>query len=906
MNKNFVKVLLLSAVQIVLTFFSANSQVIEKNGIFYHDFIIAPDSLTILEQYLSVDNNQLSKQQNLPFIKDNFIINSLDGDYGCDQSNVVAAMDGNGNSMYAWIDYRNYEREIYAQMLNSNGNKLGVNFKVNDNKIIGNNSPFVAANKHGDFVIAWLQNFNYVIVQRFNRLGQKLGNNIIVNTIYGFNTTVPSVAINNDGSFIVAWSSEVGNWKYQVYARLFDFTGTPMGSERLISEPGINLSSIGSDKQIDVDEAGNYCITWSAYVGNSNSNIYLQMLNKFGQLSGSNILVSDPLSQISNVFPNVSAVKGGSFLVAWTQTEAVAARVYSRLTGFATAVLRFNDPQHYTYPRCLSSSDRDSTFYLLTGNYGSGYVRKIKSSGEFDGDTTRISFNLSANEFVYASDLTDVRNNRLMVALSGYARSDQNAYAQNFTNQLIAIGNAEKLHDDIGSAFQRLPSVKFNNQGKSISVWEDQRNGRSDLYAQTFDENFNPVNVNIQINDSSTDSWFLREKEIVSLSDGTFIIVFTGSDEYYKNIIWLQAVSALGEKIGSRFKLKGDFFNENIKIAVNTNYKDDIIVCWYSQYGGTSIVLDKSLSVSISEVNFLKYITGQLYRPFNISIDDEFNLFAVWKKYDNASNKYSNQIYGQIFNKFGLPFASPFVVDSTHLYILDIKCKNEGKNDYIIVYKDEARYSMIRRYTLDKEYRYETRLDSYSYSPTSINITKFKNRQAFITYIKGLDVKGIYFNDNRRSAEEFDLHSFDYINTNYNEFNGIVGTDIHNDNLFFTYESSRNKGSGSDIWGNVRKIEKVDFEEELFFEPVTSDYLYNNFPNPFNGFTKIFYELLAYHRVKLIVYDVLGREVAVLVNEDQEKGVYDVGFDASGLAAGVYFYKLEAFHTTVKKMVLLK
>jgi len=63
---------------------------------------------------------------------------------------------------------------------------------------------------------------------------------------------------------------------------------------------------------------------------------------------------------------------------------------------------------------------------------------------------------------------------------------------------------------------------------------------------------------------------------------------------------------------------------------------------------------------------------------------------------------------------------------------------------------------------------------------------------------------------------------------------------------------------------------------------------------------------LSFHKVKLAVYDILGNEVRVLVNENQEKGLYEVEFDAIGLASGVYFYKLEAFNTSVKKMLLLK
>ena len=108
------------------------------------------------------------------------------------------------------------------------------------------------------------------------------------------------------------------------------------------------------------------------------------------------------------------------------------------------------------------------------------------------------------------------------------------------------------------------------------------------------------------------------------------------------------------------------------------------------------------------------------------------------------------------------------------------------------------------------------------------------------------------------------------------------------------------------IWTTEVKINKLDFDDEYFYLPVSSDVLYNNYPNPFNSKTKIVYELLTYHNVKLAVYNVLGEEVKVLVNQNQDKGIYEVEFDASALASGVYFYRLDAFDTTIKKMLILK
>ncbi len=83
--------------------------------------------------------------------------------------------------------------------------------------------------------------------------------------------------------------------------------------------------------------------------------------------------------------------------------------------------------------------------------------------------------------------------------------------------------------------------------------------------------------------------------------------------------------------------------------------------------------------------------------------------------------------------------------------------------------------------------------------------------------------------------------------------------------------------------------------------------LAQNYPNPFNPTTKITYTLPKSGNVELKVYDVLGREVATLVNEVKQAGIYTVDFNASSLASGVYFYTMKsADFNAVKKMILVK
>jgi hypothetical protein len=96
-------------------------------------------------------------------------------------------------------------------------------------------------------------------------------------------------------------------------------------------------------------------------------------------------------------------------------------------------------------------------------------------------------------------------------------------------------------------------------------------------------------------------------------------------------------------------------------------------------------------------------------------------------------------------------------------------------------------------------------------------------------------------------------------------------------------------------------------DEEEIFTNVTDYSLEQNYPNPFNPTTTISYSIKQAGDVSLIVYDVLGREVATLVNESKAAGRYSVKFDASHLTSGVYFYSIKSeAYTQTKKLMLVK
>ncbi len=83
--------------------------------------------------------------------------------------------------------------------------------------------------------------------------------------------------------------------------------------------------------------------------------------------------------------------------------------------------------------------------------------------------------------------------------------------------------------------------------------------------------------------------------------------------------------------------------------------------------------------------------------------------------------------------------------------------------------------------------------------------------------------------------------------------------------------------------------------------------LYQNYPNPFNPVTKIKFDIPKSSNAKLVIYDVLGREVTTLVNEQLKPGSYEVDWNAANYSSGIYLYKLiTAEFNEIRKMVLIK
>lgn len=138
-------------------------------------------------------------------------------------------------------------------------------------------------------------------------------------------------------------------------------------------------------------------------------------------------------------------------------------------------------------------------------------------------------------------------------------------------------------------------------------------------------------------------------------------------------------------------------------------------------------------------------------------------------------------------------------------------------------------------------------------------------------------------------------------NANDNAYAIALGTN----GAVYVTGKSQGTNSGSDFatvkYGQTVGVQNINSEIPDKF------YLGQNYPNPFNPVTNIKFSIPKASNVKLTVFDIQGREIAQLVNQHMDAGSYNADFDASHLASGAYFYRMEtADFSDVKKMILIK
>jgi len=270
----------------------------------------------------------------------------------------------------------------------------------------------------------------------------------------------------------------------------------------------------------------------------------------------------------------------------------------------------------------------------------------------------------------------------------------------------------------------------------------------------------------------------------------------------------------------------------------------------------------------------------------------ESHTAGIQAQFQNNSKIYYNTVYlsGTGENRSG----------SAALYIYQVCTNIEAKNNIFVNTRDESTHFAASIYSYSDTNLTSDYNDLYC-DTTNINNCLVIEGETNYTNLASWQVTGN------------DLHS-------YVEMPHFVDPYLEIDPSIATYLESRGipiSGITTDYENDVRNALTPDIgadefdgilvgvEDEKTLPTVFA--LEQNYPNPFNPSTKISWQSPVGSMVTLKVYDVLGNEIATLVNEYKSSGKYEVEFNASTLPSGIYFYQLKAGgFVNTKKMILMK
>ncbi len=209
---------------------------------------------------------------------------------------------------------------IFAQICNKDGSLRGEEFQVNTYTKSYQKLQRVSGLSDGKFIICWASSEqdgsgDGVYGQIFNSDGSQYGNEFQVDTYYEFGQTSPSVSKINDDKFLIVWESYFPDERqYEIFAQMYNNNGEKLGDK-------FNVNSYTDKFQINPDVCyisnGNFIVCWQSATQDGSSNgIYAQLFNSTGDKIGSEISVNT-YTNSSQENPSVSMLDDGKFIICW-------------------------------------------------------------------------------------------------------------------------------------------------------------------------------------------------------------------------------------------------------------------------------------------------------------------------------------------------------------------------------------------------------------------------------------------------------------------------------------------------------------------------------------------------------------------------------------------------------------
>ena len=554
-----------------------------------------------------------------------------------------------GRFAIAWTGSfpESWNNDLCVKCFDANGDSVGLTQKVSDDTIhVGQESPSIAMDNRGAFVIAWEDCRNHlyedvdifdVYFQQFDSSGQMIGSNRMANDDGGRGgKNRPAVTLDSDGRFAIAWDDKRLSDHPRIFYQIYGPDGATQGNNQ---RAGVDE---GTGSQFAPCAAltppGGLFLAWEdTRNGAVDQDVNFQHIDISGGSEGSPQRVIDDTGSCEQTAPSIAMAGNGAFIAAWTDDRDGTDLLY---------------PTYDVYMQCY---DAQAGPVGRNGKVNDGYRR-----------------NQDPPFPVVAAD----SSGRFAVAWRDERNIKWDIYCQFYDAAGQPSGSNQKVNDDAGESLQSSPSIAMNACGDCVIAWSDTRGGSFNecVYFQRFNRDGDPVGRNQKVEYASPGSL-----PAVAMDDaGSFVIAWwidmfisIGGNSQSISDICFQRFDRRGDPLGKRRKANdaGEGGRHGPSIAMKPD--GGFVIAWQDRRSGDLDVYFQSFDAAgIAEGPNRRANddsgTAAQYAP-TVAMDRTGRFAILWS---DVRFEAGPSLVGQRFNAQGTPADGNFRITSegSHYY----------------------------------------------------------------------------------------------------------------------------------------------------------------------------------------------------------------------------------------------
>jgi predicted lipoprotein with Yx(FWY)xxD motif len=822
-----------------------------------------------------------------------------------DQQSPIIISDGAGGTIITWKDYRNggSNFSVYTQKINQNG---AIQWTSNGVAICTTGymyNPAVASDGAGGAIITW-QDLRGIFAQRINSAGTVQWTDNGVEVAYpGRN---PAIVSDGRGGAIITWTYDHISSNFDIYAQRISPDGTIQWASNGIPICIASGSQIGS--AVVSDKAGGAIITWEDARG-SDHDIYAQRINASGTVQWTTDGVAICTATGDQQSPIIMSDGAGGTIITWKDYRNGGSNfsVYTQKINQNGAIQWTSNGVAICTTGYLNNpafaSDGAGGAIITWQDLRGVFAQRINSAGTVQWTNNGVELAPAG----YPAITSDGIGGAIITWTIG---SNYDIYAQHIASDGTFQWASNGVAICTAPGIQFMSALVSTGTGHAIITWQDNRSGNYDIYAQNIDC-YGNLSYSPHIH---------KVKDVPNDQGGKVVVLWDPSplDITPNRIITSYTVyRGLKESALSKITALHKFAKmTHTATSGETIYWEEYATAQARWLSGYSSAVE-TLSDSTAKGNPMYYFmvlanTSDASIFWDSPIDSGYSV-------DNLSP--SSPRLPKIMSLEGgamqLSWSKNIVDPDVGGYVV-YRSESSGfplTNENILALVTDTMYKDAST-TVGHEYYYrittedihgnqstptaELSQELLAVELTSFTATMNVTSGVSLSWKTATEINAIEFGIEKRKIGTVDWQEIGSVQA-HGTSNAPNEYSFTDKSLFagrYDYRLKQIDNSGAFTYSQSVEIEITAPNNFALFQ---------NYPNPFNPTTNISYQLPVTGNVTLKIYDMLGREVAILVNEVKEPGAYELKWNAANVPSGIYLYKLSAGnYTQTRKLVLLK